>query len=261
MMDEVKPFESLQADPRNPRKMSDTKAKNLSATMQKFGDLGPVVFNRRNGRLVGGHMRVKTLENLIGHKQVTIVTHYDQPDAQGTVALGYVWLNNTSYAYREVDWPEDWHLEANQAANNNTGEWNWDMLPEINQELLELGGDLAMTGWSDEEMNKILNQAGTDLSGEPEANSNDDGMKPLHVRLTDEQLATVYEAIGIAKRERSFANEPNPDFDANALSYICRSYAETHTSQNVTPAEPELPSDQPTVGESDTPLDQLPATA
>ena len=237
-MDEVKPFDELQLDPRNPRKMSDTKAHNLSLTMDKFGDLSGIVFNRRNGKLVGGHMRKQTIEQMGGNNRVVYTTKFDVPDAQGTVALGFVWHNNTPYAYREVDWPEDWHLEANQAANNNLGEWDWDLLPQINQELLELGGDLAMTGWADEDMDKILGQAGVDLNGEPDAGvSNDDGMKSLHARFLDEQLAMVYEAIGIAKRVHSFANEPNADLDADALYYVCKVYVETHTSQNIETAE------------------------
>lgn len=52
----------------------------------------------------------------------------------------------------------------------------------------------------------------------------DDGLRPLHVRYTDEQLAVVYEAIGAMKRTRSLVNEPNSDLDACALYYICRHY-------------------------------------
>lgn len=252
---DTKPFEDLQGDSRNPRYMTDFDANNLANSMQQFGDLGGIVWNRRNGKLVGGHMRVATLQKLMGHKQITYTTKYDQPDEQGTVALGYVWLDNTPYAYREVDWPEATHLEANIAANKIDGNWNMDLLAQVNQEILELGGELTITGQSDEEIEALLKATGPEPEVEPDGQSGraDDGLKPIHARFTDDQLATVYEAIGLMKHKRTLTGELNADLDANALYYICRHYVETHTSQNIAPADP--------TDEQDTPLDQLPAAA
>lgn len=45
----------------NPRKISERAMKGLRASLERFGELGGIVFNRRTGRLVGGHQRVKAL--------------------------------------------------------------------------------------------------------------------------------------------------------------------------------------------------------
>ena len=236
---DTKPFEDLRGDERNPRYMTEFDAKNLANSMQQFGDLGGIVFNRRNGKLVGGHMRIKTLERLVGHKQVAYVTKYEQPDAQGTVALGYVWYNNTPYAYREVDWDEATHLEANIAANKIDGDWNMELLAQVNHEILDLGGELTITGQSDEEIEAMLRATAPD----PEPSENDpkadDGMQRLNVKLTDEQYSMVYQAIGLMKHERQLTNEPNPDLDACALYYIAKQYVENATSQNIESAQPD----------------------
>ena len=45
----------------NPRKISERAMKGLRASLERFGELGGIVFNRRTGRLVGDHQRVKAL--------------------------------------------------------------------------------------------------------------------------------------------------------------------------------------------------------
>ena len=39
----------------NPRKIGDQALKALGEAMVRFGDLSGIVFNRRTGRLIGGH--------------------------------------------------------------------------------------------------------------------------------------------------------------------------------------------------------------
>ena len=48
----------------NPRRISDRAMKGLRASLERFGELGGIVWNRRTGRLVGGHQRVKALAAL-----------------------------------------------------------------------------------------------------------------------------------------------------------------------------------------------------
>lgn len=45
----------------NPRRISDRAMKGLRASLERFGELGGIVYNKRTGRLVGGHQRVKAL--------------------------------------------------------------------------------------------------------------------------------------------------------------------------------------------------------
>ena len=48
----------------NPRKISPRAMQGLKASLARFGELGGIVFNKRTGRLVGGHQRVKALADL-----------------------------------------------------------------------------------------------------------------------------------------------------------------------------------------------------
>jgi ParB-like chromosome segregation protein Spo0J len=45
----------------NPRRISDRAMKGLRASLERFGELGGIVYNKRSGSLVGGHQRVKAL--------------------------------------------------------------------------------------------------------------------------------------------------------------------------------------------------------
>ena len=72
----------------NPRKITDSKLKALSSSMEEFGDLSGIVFNRRTQRLVSGHKRLETVPaDAPIHKESFI-------DFVGTVAVGYIELGN-----------------------------------------------------------------------------------------------------------------------------------------------------------------------
>lgn len=232
---DTKNFEELLIDPNNPRMVSDFAGNNLANAMKKYGDLGGIVFNRRLGKLVGGNTRTQILATkLLGNNRVQYITKYDIPDEQGTVALGHVWHNNTPFGYREVDWDEVTHREANIAANAIHGDFVDQLLAEANQFIMENNGDVFATGQSEDDINKLLEQTGPSLEPEPDQkpDKQDDGMQRLKVKFTEEQFDVVYQAIGLMKRERQLTNEQNTDLDANALYYICRSYVENSMSQN-----------------------------
>lgn len=250
----------LQHPSYNPRRISEFDFNNLVQSIREFGDLSGLVRNVTTGNLVGGNQRLEALKKL-GSERIHITERMsDGPDKYGTVALGYALLpDGGTLAYREVLWTEEREKAANISANRVTGEWDQDLLSQLTYELsqLENGDDLLkLTGQTEDEISKLLGQTGPDP--EPTNDQPDDGMQSFNVRLTDEQYVMLYQAIGMMKRERSLADEPNRDFDANALYYICKSYVENTTSQNiespdVTPAQPDVPS-------PDAPLlDSLPA--
>src|SRR5205823_4853200 len=89
---DTKPLEELIIDPNNPKIVSDFQGNNLAASLKKYGSLDGIIFNRKLGKLAGGNTRVQLFfTKLIGNNRVVYVTKYDQPDEQGTVALGHVW--------------------------------------------------------------------------------------------------------------------------------------------------------------------------
>lgn len=68
----------------NPRKISDRAMKGLRASLERFGELGGIVYNKRTGRIVGGHQRVKALAAMgIEEAEVRVV---DLPIAEEKAA-------------------------------------------------------------------------------------------------------------------------------------------------------------------------------
>ena len=56
----------------NPRKISETALAGLSKSIEKHGLVVPPVWNKRTGRIVGGHQRYKILEKQ-GKKEIKVV--------------------------------------------------------------------------------------------------------------------------------------------------------------------------------------------
>lgn len=84
----------------NPRQISDEKLKMLNKSMQEYGDLSGIIFNRKTGNLIGGHMRIKNLD------PEWEVVKKDAADNMGTVAEGYIETPFGRWVYREVNWPK-----------------------------------------------------------------------------------------------------------------------------------------------------------
>jgi hypothetical protein len=64
----------------NPRKISEKELKGLTESLKRFGFVDPVIVNKRNNHIVGGHMRVRAAEEL-KMKQVPVI-YVDLDDIQ-----------------------------------------------------------------------------------------------------------------------------------------------------------------------------------
>ena len=100
MIIEKKKISDLKPAPYNPRKSNEKQEANLKKSLEKFGVVEPIVFNKQTGYIVGGHFRVRELKKL-GYKEVDCVI---------------------------VDLNEDDEKELNIRLNANTGEWDWEDL-------------------------------------------------------------------------------------------------------------------------------------
>lgn len=238
---DTKPLDELIIDPNNPKAVSEFMGNTLVASLKKYGSLDGIVFNRKLGKLVGGNTRMQLLyTKLIGNNRVVYTTKYDVPDEQGTVALGNVWHNNLPIPYREVEFDEVIHREANLAATLIHGDTVDQLLAETNQFIMENNGDVFSTGQTDDDINRLLEEfgGGAELESTEETQAqekkpkHDDGMKRLQAKFTDEQMLIIDEAIMLMKRDRQLTQEVNPDLSANALYYICLAYKEQAMSQN-----------------------------
>ena len=121
-----KNIKELKAYDKNPRKMGKEEYKLLVDSLQKYGDLSGVVFNRKTGNLIGGHQRTSHFKS--SNAKVIITESFDTPTKQGTVALGYVVLDGEKYSYREVEFSELDEQKANILPNKVSGTWDFDML-------------------------------------------------------------------------------------------------------------------------------------
>lgn len=116
----------------NPRRISDRAMKGLRASLERFGELGGIVYNKRTGRLVGGHQRVKALAAM-GVKDAEV---------------------------RVVDLPIAEEKAANLALNHPGigGEWDEALLAVV---LAEVERDLP-TAYEELQLDDLIGEAASD---------------------------------------------------------------------------------------------------
>ena len=116
------------AAPYNPRRISEHDLSSLGRSLKFFGVVEPVIVNRRTGRIVGGHQRVKAAE------------------AEGIETLPVV----------HVDLDEPSEKQLNLALNRISGDWDEEALSKVLAELQAAGADLGLTGFKPGEVEKYL---------------------------------------------------------------------------------------------------------
>jgi hypothetical protein len=110
----------------NPRQITDRQYSDLSKWLEKYGDLSGIVHDLNSDEIIGGNQRSRVFN--INECEVELTEQYEQPDEQGTVAVGFVIWGGKRYAYRQVRWPEEWSAEANVIANKAGGTFDFDIL-------------------------------------------------------------------------------------------------------------------------------------
>lgn len=126
---QYKPIKDIRANDYNPRSWSQIKTDQLKESISKFGVSDPLVVNKAKGRenvLISGHFRLHVAKQL-GYTEVPVV---------------------------EVEIP-DIKLEKELCLrfNKNVGDWDWGLLAEYDETLLE------DVGFSSDELDSIFNQA------------------------------------------------------------------------------------------------------
>lgn len=191
---EVKSLDTLQHSSWNPRRISKEDFNNLIQSIKEFGDLSGVVKNITTGTLVGGNQRLEAFKRL-SNPVIQITEKLDQADKYGTVAYGYVINDGAKFGYREVEWSLEREKLANVAANRIQGEFDLDLLAQLNYEIMQLenGSDLLkLTGQSEDEINRLLKSVGA-IDEEPDAGENLDRKNVLEIEcVDDEQMQTIY---------------------------------------------------------------------
>jgi DNA modification methylase len=142
----------LTPNPENPRVITPERLAWLKKSLDEFGDLGCVVFNRKTRRLVGGHQRLGVIPP---DSEIVYEEKYTQANKQGTVAEGVITIDGERYKYREVEWGVKKEKAANIAANKHGGEWDNAKLATW---LIDLDGEnipWGLIGFEDKEIEDI----------------------------------------------------------------------------------------------------------
>lgn len=168
----------------NPRDISAEQLNALRKSIEAYGDLSGIVFNRRTRKQIGGHQRVK----IFGSDCPIKAKYFNEPDKQGTVGLGYITApDGSKHSYREVDWPKEIEFAAMIAANAHGGEWNDALLRQTLVLISESDQvDPETVGLSQDFTEKLFRGAPT-----PELSVQQQEKKSLERPLSDKQIAAL----------------------------------------------------------------------
>ena len=161
MIIEKKQIADLIPAPYNPRQSTAKQEKNLKESLEKFGMVEPIIFNKQTGYIVGGHFRVRELKKL-GIKEIECVI---------------------------VDLNEADEKELNIRLNANTGSWDWDTLAN-DWEVVDL------EAWG-LEIPQFDNTADTDYSDKNKEIDVEEleGLMTINLKYTEEDYWKVKEQL------------------------------------------------------------------
>lgn len=142
---------SAQYNPRLDLKSGDLDYEKLKKSIMEFDYVDPVVWNKRTGRVVGGHQRLKILKEL-GKKDIEVSV---------------------------VDLSDDKEKALNLALNKIAGDWDLPKLKDLLEELDTGDFDIELTGFGLDEIEDLMTQflvepdspEEDDFDAEAEANS------------------------------------------------------------------------------------------
>jgi ParB-like chromosome segregation protein Spo0J len=126
-IDKLKP---AKYNPRKNLKPGDPEYEKIKRSIQEFGYVEPIIWNKRTGNVVGGHQRLKIL-NELGEKEIDCVI---------------------------VDMDETREKALNIALNKISGQWDMPLLKDLLQELDTGAFDMALTGFDVQELEEMMSQ-------------------------------------------------------------------------------------------------------
>ncbi|PTK37717.1 transcriptional regulator [Staphylococcus hominis] len=105
----------------------DDEYKKIKNSIEEFGYVDPIIWNKRTGNIVGGHQRYTVLKDL-GYEKVDVSV---------------------------VDMSEQDEMALNIALNKVEGDWDKDKLKEVIADLEQ--DKLMFTGFDDDEIDSLIN--------------------------------------------------------------------------------------------------------
>ena len=141
----------------NPRQITDDEMEKLKNGINEFGYVAPIIVNKHNNHIIGGNQRYEALKSL-GYTDVDVV-FVDEPDSNREKAL-------------------------NIALNKISGEWDYDKLQEVLQELELSPLNVELTGFDEPELENFCIEEEDQKEHEPVEVAEDDYDEPDDLEVT-----------------------------------------------------------------------------
>ena len=194
----------------NARRHSDEQVLQIASSIKEFGFNAPVLIDGQQG-IIAGHGRVQAAKKL-GMEEVPCIR-----------------LDHLTEDQRKA-----YILADNKIALNST--WDKDLLSIEIESLKEFDFDIGLTGFSDEDLQKLsddldeqrLNDmaSGSDsLSEEPDTSRVDAEVSPLAIPVEHEQKILIFEAIKLAKQKHEL------ETSGDAIWAICKEWIENEKNR------------------------------
>jgi len=113
----------------NPRDITPEDMEKLKRSLKEFGYVDPLIINKVNNHIVGGNQRYVALKEL-GYEEIDVI-FIEEKDINKEKAL-------------------------NVALNKITGDWDFEKLPQLIDELTISGLDVELTGFDNLELNELI---------------------------------------------------------------------------------------------------------
>lgn len=132
---EKKKLTELKPSPYNPRKISNEQLERLKGSIEKFDLVEPIIWNKKTGNVVGGHQRLKVLEDLGRTETEVVVVNFKLSEEKA----------------------------LNLALNKISGDWD---LPKLKDVIIDIDtGEfpIELTGFDYDELKDLIDYPEEDL--------------------------------------------------------------------------------------------------
>ena len=129
--------------PYNPRTISSRDKEKLRNSLEEFGLVDPIVINLKNNQFIGGHQRYDAILD-----QYLLDGDFDKK-------LNLIRLGDIGWVFTETELTisdENAEKALNIALNKISGEWDFEKLEEVFNDLQVDDYDVDLTGFDNEEL-------------------------------------------------------------------------------------------------------------
>lgn len=213
-----RPVAALKKWAKNPKKHGPANLAAITASIEAFGFVAPVVIWGSQSRIIAGHGRIAAALDIMRADPARLLA----PDAPGP---GLV-------PVRVVEFDSEAQSAAYALADNRLTEMEPMQavdVAEVLRQIQEDGGDLSIPGWTDEEIAAMLDASIPDADDWGDALNKlpTEDRAPIRVvtfTLHDEQAETVQRAVGRAKAMGGFVDTGNENGNGNAIARVCEMF-------------------------------------